>query len=464
MAPPDGGRERRVNMERKGKRGFTRRDFMKTSAVGLTGLGMAGLSMDSLFKGGRAFAAEVAPPSLQLEKEPVIKVLRWSGFVKSDEEIWNANTRKWEQATGGKVVTEYLSWEDVRSKAAMEASVGAGHDIVLGWFDDPHLYPDRLVDVTDVAEYLGEKYGGWYPVCEIYGKDAKTKRWIALPIGSAGICINYRVSWVQEAGFEKVPGDMDGLIKCAKALKAKGHPTGFALGHAVGDANTWTHWWLWSFGGKAVAADGKTITVNSKETIQALDACKEFYESMITGVGSWLDPHNNKAFLAGEISMTANGNSIFYVSMEKFPDINKDLMTMNFPVGPVGRPTELSLFSLAFIFKHTPVPNAAKHYLQFMFEKPQYGEWESGTWGYVTQTLKAYYDLPSWLKDPRITPYRDCMGRMLWNGYQGPLGPASAAAMSEYVIVDMFADVCVGGRSPKDAALAAERKLKRFYR
>jgi len=37
------------------------------------------------------------------------------------------------------------------------------------------------------------------------------------------------VSWVKEAGFEKVPDDIEGFIKCAKALKAKGHPTGFAL-------------------------------------------------------------------------------------------------------------------------------------------------------------------------------------------------------------------------------------------
>ena len=45
----------------------------------------------------------------------------------------------------------------------------------------------ELVDVSDVAEYLGKKYGGWYPVCETYGRDSSTKRWIALPIGSAGI-------------------------------------------------------------------------------------------------------------------------------------------------------------------------------------------------------------------------------------------------------------------------------------
>lgn len=446
------------------KTGITRRDFMKTSAAGLAGAGLGTFSVGSLLAGNPALAAEVKPPDLKLEKDPVIRVLRWSGFVKSDEEIWNANSKKWEEATGGKLTTEYLSWEDVRSKAAMEASVGAGHDIVLGWYDDPHLYPNRLIDVTDLAEYLGKKYGGWYPVCEKYGKDEKTKRWIALPIGSAGICINYRKSWVQEAGFEKMPEDIPGFLKCCKALKAKGHPTGFALGHAVGDANTWTHWWLWSFGGKAVQPDGKTIAINSKETLVALDACKELYETMIPGVGSWLDPHNNKAFLAGQISVTANGNSIFFASKNQFPEINQDLLTMNYPVGPIGRPAELSMMSLAFIFKHTGFPNAAKHYLQFMFEEPQYEAWESGTWGYVTQTLQKYYDLPAWQKDPRITPYRECVKRMLWNGYDGPLGPASAAAMSEYVVVDLFADVCVQGRSPKAAVESAEKKLRKFYR
>jgi multiple sugar transport system substrate-binding protein len=447
----------------KDKSRFSRRDFIWFSAAGLVGSGFFALPMHSLFLGGQALAKDIPAPQFELEPNPVIRVLRWMGFVKSDEEIWRANTRKWEQKTGGKVITDFIHWEDVRARAAMESVVGAGHDIVLGWFDDPHLYPEKLLDLTDVADYLGKKYDGWYPVCEMYGREFKSKRWIALPIGSAGICINYRISHVKAAGFEKVSDDMAGFLKCCKALKAKGYPTGFALGHAVGDANAWTHWFLWSFGAKAVEADGKTIAINSKETLQALETAKEFYETMVPDVDTWLDPHNNKAFLEGRISLTANGNSIFYASMKKFPEINKDLMTMNFPVGPVGRPTELSLFSLAFVFKHTPVPNAAKHYLRYMFEAPQYSEWESGTWGFVTQTLKSYYDLPAWKKDPRITPYRECMARMLWNGYEGPLGQGSAAAMREYVIVDMFADVCTGKKTPKSAALAAEKRLAQMY-
>ena len=53
---------------------------------------------------------------------------------------------------------------------------------------------------------------------------------------------------------------------------------------------------------------------------------------------------------------------------------------------------------------------------------------------------------------------------MLWNGYEGPEGPASAATMAEYVVVDMFNDVCVGGKSAKAAAAAAQDRAARYYK
>ena len=42
----------------------------------------------------------------------------------------------------------------------MAANVGAGPDLILGTLDDPHKFPEKLIDVTDVADYLGAKYGG----------------------------------------------------------------------------------------------------------------------------------------------------------------------------------------------------------------------------------------------------------------------------------------------------------------
>jgi multiple sugar transport system substrate-binding protein len=452
------------------KEGLTRRDFIKTGLAGAAAVGAAGMAADALAQAQKAPAKPAAPagppapPPLKPEKGITLRVLRWSVFVKSDQEFWDKNTKKWEEATGNKVITEYISWEDVRSKAAMTASVGAGHDIVLGWHDDPHLYPDKLVDVTDLATYLDKKYGGWEPVCFQYGINQRTKRWIALPVGAPTLCINYRVSWMKEAGYDKFPDKIPEFIKLSKALKAKGHPTGHAMGKAVGDGNNTWHWWLWSFGGKVVEPDGYTLCLNKKETWDALEASKELYESMIPGVASWLDPHNNKAFLAGEISITGNGISIYYAAKEKFPEIANDMDHANMPIGPVGKPTELHLFNQAFIFRHCKFQQAAKHYLLYMFEQEQYGPWIEAMRGYVTPSLKEYKKLPVWTVDPKHTPFRDSLSRMLWNGYAGPEGPASAATMAEYVVVDMFNDVCVGGKSPKAAAAAAQDRAARYYR
>ena len=189
------------------KKGLSRRDFLKSTAVGIAGAGLASFPFESLAQKG------VAPFQIKPEKDAVLRVLRWSVFVKGDKDLWDQNTKKWEETTGCKVMTEYISWEDVRPKAAMSASVGAGHDMVLGWHDDPHLYPDKLIDVTDVATYLGKKYGGWEPVCYKYSVNPKTSRWIAIPMGGPTNCINYRESWVKEVGYEKPPSNIYEFIK-----------------------------------------------------------------------------------------------------------------------------------------------------------------------------------------------------------------------------------------------------------
>ena len=297
-----------------------------------------------------------------------------------------------------------------------------------------------------------------------YGKHQKTGQWIAVPIGAPGQQIVYRESWVKEAGCNEFPKDIEGFIKLCKKLKSMGHPVGFALGHAVGDGNNFVHTWLWSFGAKTVNEDG-SVAINSPETKAAIESMKELYmDAMIEGVASWLDPHNNKAFLADQISMTNNGISIYFAAKEKFPQIAEDTNHANLPIGPIGHPTELHLFDPAFIFKHTKYPNAAKHYLMFMLEEEQCGPWTNAMIGYVTPSLKAYRKLPVWTDDPKCTPYRDCLKNMLWNGYAGPIGPESAAVMAEYVVLDMFANVCARDISVDKAIADAEIAISPLLR
>jgi multiple sugar transport system substrate-binding protein len=92
----------------------------------------------------------------------------------------------------------------VRPKAAVAANTGAGPDIILSTNDDANLYPDKLVDMTDVANYLGKKYGGWYPACEAYLRP-DGKKWIGVPLGGTGSMMVYRDSMLKAAGVTPSP-------------------------------------------------------------------------------------------------------------------------------------------------------------------------------------------------------------------------------------------------------------------
>ena len=104
--------------------------------------------------------------------------------------------------TGVEVTVTSESWADLRPKTATAAAIGSGPDIVCAWSDDPHKFEAQCVDLTDLASYLGEKYGGWWPIVEKYGKSQTTGKWIAMPIGGSGNRFVYRKSWVNEAGYE----------------------------------------------------------------------------------------------------------------------------------------------------------------------------------------------------------------------------------------------------------------------
>ena len=55
-----------------------------------------------------------------------------------------------------------MSWEDLRPQLAVVANTGAGADIVISFAADPHIYAAKMIELTDLADYLGQKYGGWY--------------------------------------------------------------------------------------------------------------------------------------------------------------------------------------------------------------------------------------------------------------------------------------------------------------
>ncbi|MFI5445154.1 ABC transporter substrate-binding protein [Polaromonas sp. UC242_47] len=410
-------------------------------------------------------AAAQAQWSNQPEKGAKLRVLRWSQFVQGDIDAYMVNVKKFIDKTGIEVRVDREGWEDVRPKAAVAANTGAGPDIILSTNDDANLYPEKLLDVTDLCEYLGKKYGGWYPVCNAFLRP-DGKKWIGVPLGAAGSMMVYRESMLKAAGFDSFPKDTDGFLKMMKALKEKGTPGGMALGNATGDG-LWCNWLIWAFGGKLVDINNKVV-IDSPETIKALEYGKELYANFIPGTLSWLDPNNNKAFLDGQISVTNNGISIYYAAKNspdpKLKEIALDIQHATYPIGPVGVPTESQLYFNQMIMKYTRYPKAAKEFLRFMMEQEQYDPWQTSAGGYVAPPLEAYAKGAIWTSDPKNTPYRDAVKNMRPAGYAGKLGYASAGAAADFIVVNMVAEAASGAKTPKEAAERAQKRAERYYK
>jgi multiple sugar transport system substrate-binding protein len=412
----------------------------------------------SLLQGGTALAAAGAltgPALLDFAKawaqaspwkaEPGAKltVMRWKRFVPAEDDAFNAMVAAFKTATGTEMNVFSESFEDVQPKASVAANTGSGLDLAWGLHTLPQLFPTQVLLMNDVADYLGKKYGGW----------------------TEAAAVTYRKSSLDKAGFSEFPKDFPGFLEMCKALKKNNTPAGFPLGHATGDANGWLHWVLWGHGAYTVDKDNKVI-INSPETVKALEYCKALSDTFIPGVASWNDSSNNKAYLSGELHCTANGISI-YVAAKDDPtkkELTEDTYHALWPVGPIGKPTELQLCVPILAFKFTKYPNAAKAFIAFMLEKENYDKWLTGARGYLTHTLNAYDNSPVWTADPKNQVFSQASKRALPASGIGTPGEKAATAIADFLVVDMFANYCAGRDDAKGAIAVTERQLKRIYR
>ena len=312
----------------------TRRRFLKLSGAGAVAAGSGGLA--GILAAGRA------PAYAQTR---TVHWLRWSDFVPaSDALLLNKIAPECQKALGIDLKLEMVNANDIQARVTSAIQSGAGPDVILALNNWPQLYTESLADVGEVAEKLAAAQGGYYPISKAVATVGS--KWIGVPWCIGGGLVAYRKSWFHEIGYDKFPDTWDKLQAAGKIQKAKGRPIGQALSHSFGDPPGFWYPWLWSWGGKEVDADGKTVALDSKETLQSVEAAVPFWnEACDTGGLAWDDTSNNRAFLSGSICATNNGASI-YLEAKRKPDtyltengtpMYKDILHAPLPKGPGGQ-------------------------------------------------------------------------------------------------------------------------------
>lgn len=390
-----------------------------------------------------------------------INLLRWKRFVEAEDVAFMKIVDAFQKATGVTINVSNESYDDLQPKASVAANTGQGLDIVWGLYSLPFLFPSKCTDMSDVADYLGKKGGGWSKTGEAYGKlDGK---WIGIPVAATGALVNYRIAAMEKAGHKEFPKDTAGFADLIKGLNKNGTPAGMALGHASGDANGWLHWALWAHGGNLIDKNNKVV-VNSPETAKALEYVKGLYDNFVPGTASWNDSSNNKAFLAGQLHLTVNGISIYVAAKKDNPQIAADMNHAHLPAGVDGKTRELNLGFPILVFNFTKFPQACKAFTAFMLDPDQLNPWVEAAQGYLSPFLVGFSKNPIWTADPKNTPFRDVGETSLTPAGLGQMGENAASAIADFVVVDMFANYCTGREDVKTAMTSAERSAKRIFR
>jgi multiple sugar transport system substrate-binding protein len=389
-------------------------------------------------------------------------VLHESSFIKAFDEFFVKKLAPaYEKQTGIKINYEPASVGSLLTRLTTVIETKSGPEIVATGLNFPWLFDQGLVDVTDIADEVGAKLGGWHDI--VRDGVVIDNKWKALPWGNIGQLEVYRTDWFKEVGVTQFPETWEDLLAAGRLLKKKGHPFGFELGHGFGDNHGWLYPLLWSYGGREVDKDGKTVLIDSDETAKAIDFCRRFYqETMFEDVLGWTDVSNNKAYLGEQISCTNNASSILFVAKRDFPEIGNVTDHGLNPHGPQGRFHVLNPQSHA-IAAHAPDVEAAKVFLRWLYADKQLSAWLASADAYYAPFLHAYDQHPMWEVDPRYIPYRESVQTSHLPGWPGPPSRAMSESLVKYVIADMFAKACQG-ESTKNVIATAVAQLKQIYK
>jgi multiple sugar transport system substrate-binding protein len=418
-------------------------------------------------------AAQTAPaapakPAANL-KGTRLTVIAGNSYVPEQNGLVDQLVAQLAADTGMDAKVERFADNEMDTKVASIIETGTGGDVCVLRDFDAYLYNEKLADVTDISKEVGDQWGGWYDIapqtCSVNGK------WRAMMFGQAPAAWNYRTNMFQAAGIDKFPDTFDELLVAGRKLYDKGTPVGMTLGHAPGDARSTNYPVLWAFGGKEFEADGKTVAINSPETVKACQWYVDMFKVMDQGSTAWLDPDNNQAFLAGKVAATVNVNTIYLAARTAANDpakpdaAKKELIeTMdhaNWPSGPAGRFGQYNI-NLWGLFASSQNLEGGRAFLRAWHQPAFLDKWTKVGQSYFIPPLKGIEARDVWPDDPKLKIFRELNKVNRLPGTPGPPTRSAAQAVYNFIVADMFAVAVTGKMKPEEAAAWAENEYKQI--
>lgn len=409
-----------------------------------------------------------------------------SGEAAADESAERPQMTFWmnynfEEQVNDLVREQVQTWAD-ENNVDIEILIAEDTDLVAKWsagLEAPETLPDvsvvfaqwfprlydagLLLDVSEPFAELDAMAGGFFPAAaESVTVDGQQ---YAVPYIGSVTPAYWRTDKLEEAGLSEPPATYDELLEFCKAVNVEGEFWCYGLGFGgFSDNEVQLRNIIWSFGGTVIGEDGQTVTLNSPETLAALNWIKEmadagsFPPDAIVGD----DASNNKWYQTRMVATVVNTGSILSWVRQNDEDLLNNTMLTPSPGGPAGIHAAGGFGAVLGAFNTTEHPELAKSLIAW-FSHPDnvWARSEAVNFGNLPVHQEAAED-PVW-EDPYLNPFIEQLQYVHPTGWPGPASQAAYEVQNQLVLSRMVIRMLSEGQSPEETLAQAEEEIQNIY-
>jgi maltose-binding protein MalE len=404
-----------------------------------------------------------------------LRIVQWSHFVPRYDEWFDPFAQEWAEANDVNLTVDHINVADLPATFASEISAGQGHDLWEDITPRANLEPS-LVDLTDIHDELIAEFGDEVELCRQSTFNPTTNVYWGLAHGWAPDPGDYRKSLWEQVGFPDGPATWDELLEGGSQIREElGVQMGIGMSNEI-DSNMAGLALMWSFGGQ-VQDEEENLTINSSETIDAVDYMAQLFEQAMTPeVFSWNAASNNQLIVAGQASYILNSISAYRTAQQAQPEVADDIFFTRALEGPAGSERALAnvhAIPIYMVPTFSDNSDTAKEFILHLVRNYRDACMESELYNFPAWTAifpELYDDGGPLDEDPFGSNPADKLSVLKtaeeWTtntGYPGPTNAAIGEMFGTFVIPAMYARAARGELSPEEAVEEAEAALVPIY-
>ena len=354
-------------------------------------------------------------------------------------------------------------------RTTAEIQAGSGHDLIQ-YIATLAQFEPSVLSLNDVNEEAANRWGEQLELCRKSSFNPTTENFYAYSPGWVPDPGDYRKSLWEPVGFPNGPATWDDLLAGGTEIReSQGVPVGIGLSPEI-DSNMAGSALMWSFGA-SVQDENENVTINSPETVAAVEFMIQLFEgAMSDEVFAWDAASNNQGLVAGQLSFILNSISAWRTAQETDPEISDDIFFVPALEGPATAIAAQHVLYNWIVPTHAENPDAAKEFLLHY------------TANHAAATYHSkLYDLPAWAS---LVPDRDAWltndpfnanppdklalltGATDWStniGHPGPASPAAAEIFNTFVVSNMLARAARGEQTAAESVAQAEEECNNVF-